>query len=588
MYRYPVWSLLVLTAVVGCRGPEDLDRPFDIERELTTPASIDRSTSFAEDVEFEARVIPKGGIFMRRSDTQEWHAPVREVDLLKEQLTGLQNQLQNLETTDAQKDTMLKEQLAGLQGHVQSLETTLNEDPIADKLRLIVEEAKQDMLAQTSYKTDLMIRMSKLDLTPEERADLKAAQFEYEKTQIAHQMAVQDFEDRRVIPQPVEADDVLAQLYPTTTPKVYKDYESNEKVSQIKLLKLEQKRKDAVSAFEGKIALLEAKQQAAELAKAETLAAERERTFMEELKYRKTLNDLRKQEVLADAEKRVAERETQRVYNEHRQEAQEKLRDQIAMLQGQISTMEEAEEKRLLEEEKRRLEMEASMESRLAEVEARYDLKIASLEQERDKLTDQLTVAFDEDAQKLKEDLAQVEEKLASVSEAQNNSAAEMTDYLAAIEDRVFAMEGTGKRMLSAGAVDVVNNEDIDSDAITVSSVEIIEGDDTASVAIVDGVNPGNWVELPRYHVVVHEDGRGLNDIMVDVLKRAEPYVGPWKIKWKLKKEHQDVLTEKFSLDAETTFESFVSYLSNYMQSYRGFGLTFNIFEAERVVVVTD
>ena len=562
MYRYPVWSLLVLTAVVGCRGPEDLDRPFDIERQLTTPAPIDGAETVADGADFNVRAIPKGGIFMRRSDTQEWHAPVREVDLLKEQLTGLQNQLQNLETT-------------------------VEEDPIEDKLRLIVEEAKQDMLAQTSHKTDLMIRMSKLDLTPAERAELKAAQFEYEKTHIAHQMAVQDFEDRRVIPQPQEAEGVLAQLYPTTTPKVYKDYESQEKVSQITLLKLEQKRKDAVSSFEGKIALLEAKQKAAELAKAETLAEERERTFMEELKYRKTLNDLRKQEVLADAEKRMAERETQRLYNEHRQEAQEKLRDQITMLQGQISTMEEAEEKRLLEEEKRRLEMEASMENRLVEIEARYDLKIASLEQERDKLNDQLEVAYSGDAEKIKAALSQIEERILKTSRAQRLSAEEMTDYLAAIEDHVFAMEGTGKRMSSAGVVDVVNNEDIDSDAITVSSVEII-GDDAASVAIVDGVNPEDWVDLPRYHVVVHEDGRGLNDIMVDVLKRAEPYVGPWKIKWKLKKEHQDVLTEKFSLDAETTFESFVSYLSNYMQSYRGFGLTFNIFEAERIVVVTD
>ena len=68
----------------------------------------------------------------------------------------------------------------------------------------------------------------------------------------------------------------------------------------------------------------------------------------------------------------------------------------------------------------------------------------------------------------------------------------------------------------------------------------------------------------------------------------AEPYVGDWDVKWKLKPEHMDVLDERFSLDVETDFDAFTSYLSNYMKSYRGFGLTFNIFRKERILVVTD
>ena len=88
--------------------------------------------------------------------------------------------------------------------------------------------------------------------------------------------------------------------------------------------------------------------------------------------------------------------------------------------------------------------------------------------------------------------------------------------------------------------------------------------------------------------MVVHVENKKLEDILKDLLTKAEPYVGPWEIKWKLKKGNMDILRERFSLDAETTFETFASYLSSYVSRYRGFGLSFNLFEAERVLVITD
>ena len=39
-----------------------------------------------------------------------------------------------------------------------------------------------------------------------------------------------------------------------------------------------------------------------------------------------------------------------------------------------------------------------------------------------------------------------------------------------------------------------------------------------------------------------------------------------------------DILQEKFSLDAETTFEEFVNYLASYMVNERGVKLSFSLF----------
>ena len=97
-----------------------------------------------------------------------------------------------------------------------------------------------------------------------------------------------------------------------------------------------------------------------------------------------------------------------------------------------------------------------------------------------------------------------------------------------------------------------------------------------------------DWVDLRKFHVVVHEDSKGLQQLVNNVVTKAEPYVGPWEIKWKISNENRDLLQEKFSLDAETTFEEFVNYLANYMVNDRGIKLTFSLFDAERVLVISD
>lgn len=100
--------------------------------------------------------------------------------------------------------------------------------------------------------------------------------------------------------------------------------------------------------------------------------------------------------------------------------------------------------------------------------------------------------------------------------------------------------------------------------------------------------NRKDWIDLRKYHVVMHEDGKTLEELMTQVLSSAEPFTGPWHIKWKLSEENRDLLQEQFSLDVETSFDQFVSYLAQYMVNDRGIKMTFSLFDADRVIVISD
>lgn len=95
-------------------------------------------------------------------------------------------------------------------------------------------------------------------------------------------------------------------------------------------------------------------------------------------------------------------------------------------------------------------------------------------------------------------------------------------------------------------------------------------------------------MDLRDYKVVLHADNLTLPAMLSQIIERAEPFAGPWQVRWRLKPENEDLMTERFSLDAETTFSEFVSYLAQYLINDRGVKLTFSLFDRERVVLVSD
>ncbi len=118
------------------------------------------------------------------------------------------------------------------------------------------------------------------------------------------------------------------------------------------------------------------------------------------------------------------------------------------------------------------------------------------------------------------------------------------------------------------------------------------QGETPGTVSMVPASEAGyprhRWVDLRQFQLVLHVDNMTMADLVTHALEQARPYVGPWDVKWKLKRENEDILYERFSLDVETSFESFAGYLSDFVNTYRGFPLVFQVFEAERLLVISD
>ena len=99
---------------------------------------------------------------------------------------------------------------------------------------------------------------------------------------------------------------------------------------------------------------------------------------------------------------------------------------------------------------------------------------------------------------------------------------------------------------------------------------------------------PHQWQDIKDAKVFVHTQNKPFQALIEDVVNELQPRVGPWRVQWKITRENRDVLNERFSLNTETTFSRFVSSVAMFMLNYRGLELNFELFEKERVLVISD
>lgn len=107
-----------------------------------------------------------------------------------------------------------------------------------------------------------------------------------------------------------------------------------------------------------------------------------------------------------------------------------------------------------------------------------------------------------------------------------------------------------------------------------------------ASKKVIDMLPPHKWVNLGSVNVVASFENQSLQEIVERVVRDVEVYTGPWKVEWRIDAGDRDILTERFSLNVETTFDEFASYLSDYILNHRGFGLEFQQYKTERILVI--
>lgn len=530
-----VCVLTTVLAVAGCQGA------------LPTISSIVETPEPAQETA-KMEVIPTGGIIMKKSYEGSWEMPKREVDVLRAEMVRLQRELLSMQT-----------------GQAQQLAQKFNE--VENRVR----EMRMEEMRQAAKDAELMALVkAKFDVIDKNIDFLKASEVQQinEKDSL---LAVLDdkfkaVEDRLVTLD--QTDSLQNEKHKAELQKAFFELESLKSDKDVLIKALDQKFGEIETASGSLKQGLEQVSYEQEIqrriaqARKQAMEEAREIRMLEELELRKQVEETRRTQIAS----LVRENENKDV--EHAKK-QAELENKLSDIKNKLSTMEAEEAKRLAEEDARREEQQKMLDARLSAVKEEYDQKFALLEAEKAKAGD--SSALDQSLEDLQ---AEYERTLK-----------EAEDYRMAIEERVFGMsakspmtsENIQSKNLGVGRV-------IESTA-QIDGVEISAAPDGG---LVGGYNQGDWMDLEDYQVVLHESNTELDDILKTMMKRAEPFVGPWTVKWKLKSENMDVLQERFSLDVETDFNAFVSYLSNYMKSYRGFGLTFNIFRKERILVITD
>ena len=99
---------------------------------------------------------------------------------------------------------------------------------------------------------------------------------------------------------------------------------------------------------------------------------------------------------------------------------------------------------------------------------------------------------------------------------------------------------------------------------------------------------PAEWVDLEDAPITLHVEDEKFEDLILRAINNAAIHSGPWNLKWKLKKENENLLYTKFSLDAETKFGQFINNVKAYVINYNGVRLYFRVFKEKRVLIVSD
>lgn len=112
---------------------------------------------------------------------------------------------------------------------------------------------------------------------------------------------------------------------------------------------------------------------------------------------------------------------------------------------------------------------------------------------------------------------------------------------------------------------------------------------DTGAVETVPPVVPAyKWIPLKEARVTMDADNLPLQRLVQSAVDKVTPYTGPWEVKWKLSRENESLLDERFSLNTDTSFGKFVSYVAGFVMNYRGIQLDFELYDKDRVLLISD
>lgn len=95
-------------------------------------------------------------------------------------------------------------------------------------------------------------------------------------------------------------------------------------------------------------------------------------------------------------------------------------------------------------------------------------------------------------------------------------------------------------------------------------------------------------IALEDVELVLDVENITLKEVVKRITQQAEPYSGPWQVKWRLQPENTNLMNERVNLTAQAKFGEFVSLLTEKVKNLTGTQLFVTAFNGSRVLLVTD
>jgi hypothetical protein len=113
----------------------------------------------------------------------------------------------------------------------------------------------------------------------------------------------------------------------------------------------------------------------------------------------------------------------------------------------------------------------------------------------------------------------------------------------------------------------------------------------TINQAVIDAYQytlEDEFAPIEEIIVTVDLENKTLEQVVEHIIDQARDEAGQWQIKWRVKAEHNYILSERVNLIAETNLSEFMSYLVDRVNNMTGIQLFVTVFDKSRIIVISD
>ena len=107
-------------------------------------------------------------------------------------------------------------------------------------------------------------------------------------------------------------------------------------------------------------------------------------------------------------------------------------------------------------------------------------------------------------------------------------------------------------------------------------------------IARVVGVDINQEPTLADVQLLLAEQNKSVNEMLLEILADVQPMLGTWKIDWKLASHNLQIKDEKWNVTAETTLYDFFDYIKQRVNEIHGVELKIEQYPETRKLVITD